>query len=166
MWQSLQICLASNCLRRGPRPAVSGSCNAVRHAFRSGEKARSVAGAHTFERRRDYNLIARCFAHGPPAHWHVHPSIEFGSIAMTRSAGSQAMACFSEQSAEGREQLANSTAGGRDKRGSPVEPQAIGMAWVLACRSVGARAAPCIFTNAIKGVYGTLRAFNCSEALP
>jgi hypothetical protein len=58
------------------------------------------------------------------------------------------------------------TAGRRDKRGSPVEPQAIGMAWVLACRSVGARAAPCIFTNAIKSVYGTLRAFNCSEAVP
>ncbi|MEA2855256.1 MAG: hypothetical protein QOE02_5288, partial [Rhodospirillaceae bacterium] len=36
----------------------------------------------------------------------------------------------------------NTTAGRRDKRGSPVEPQAIGMAWVLPCRSVGARAAP------------------------
>ena len=58
------------------------------------------------------------------------------------------------------------TAGRRDKRGSLVEPQAIGMAWVLPCRSVGARAAPCISTNAIKGVYGTLRAINCSEALP
>ena len=58
------------------------------------------------------------------------------------------------------------TAGRRDKRGSPVEPQAIGMAWVLACRSVGARAAPCILTNAIKGVYGTLRILDCSEALP
>ena len=42
----------------------------------------------------------------------------------------------------------------------------IGMAWVLACRSVGARAAPCIFTNAIKGVYGTVHALDCSEALP
>lgn len=58
------------------------------------------------------------------------------------------------------------TAGRRDKRGSPVEPQAIGMAWVLACRSVGARAAPCIFKNAIKGVFGTVRTFDRSEALP
>ncbi|MGY4572086.1 hypothetical protein [Bradyrhizobium sp. USDA 3256] len=56
--------------------------------------------------------------------------------------------------------------GRRDKRGSPVEPQAIGMAWVLACRSVGARAAPCILTNAINGVFGTVRAFDRWEALP
>lgn len=58
------------------------------------------------------------------------------------------------------------TAGRRDKRGSPVEPQAIDMAWVLACRSVGARAAPCILTNAIKGVFGTVCAFFRWEALP
>ncbi|MBB4381775.1 hypothetical protein GGD61_006465 [Bradyrhizobium sp. SBR1B] len=57
------------------------------------------------------------------------------------------------------------TAGRRDKRGSPVEPQAIGMAWVLACQSVGARAAPCILTNAIKEVFGTVRAFDAWEAL-
>ena len=44
--------------------------------------------------------------------------------------------------------------------------QAIGMAWVLACRSVGARAAPCIFTNAIKGIFGTMCAFERWEALP
>ncbi len=56
-------------------------------------------------------------------------------------------------------------AGRLDKRGSPVEPQAIGMAWVLACRSVGARAAPSNFTNAIKGVFGTVRAFDHWEAL-
>ncbi|MFK4583711.1 hypothetical protein ABIF83_007188 [Bradyrhizobium ottawaense] len=55
--------------------------------------------------------------------------------------------------------------GRRDKRGSPVEPQAIGMAWVLACRSVGARAALGILTNAIKGIFGTMRAFDRSEAL-
>lgn len=48
---------------------------------------------------------------------------------------------------------------GRDKRGSPVEPQAIDMAWVLACRSVAARAAPCIFNNAIKDNFGTAGAF-------
>ena len=58
------------------------------------------------------------------------------------------------------------TAGRRDKRGSPVEPQAIGMAWVLACQSVGARAAPCILTSAIKGIFGTVRVFDRWEALP
>lgn len=58
----------------------------------------------------------------------------------------------------------NARLGRRDKRGSPVEPQAIGMAWVLACRSVGSRAAPSVFTNAIKGVFGTVRAFNRLEA--
>ena len=58
------------------------------------------------------------------------------------------------------------TAGRRDKRGSPVEPQAIGMAWVLACRSVGARVAPCILRNAIKDVLGTVRAFDHLEARP
>ncbi|MCP1968203.1 hypothetical protein J2R87_001943 [Bradyrhizobium elkanii] len=57
-------------------------------------------------------------------------------------------------------------AGWRDKRGSPVEPQAIGMAWVLACRSVGSRAAPCILTNAIKGIFGTMCAFDRWEASP
>ncbi|WP_247302161.1 hypothetical protein, partial [Bradyrhizobium sp. 48] len=47
----------------------------------------------------------------------------------------------------------------RDKRGSPVEPQAIGMAWVLACRSVGTRAALCVLGNAIKDIFGTVGAF-------
>ena len=58
------------------------------------------------------------------------------------------------------------TAGRRDKRGSPVEPQAIDMAWVRACRSVGARAAPWILTNAIKEVFGTVSDFARWEALP
>lgn len=56
--------------------------------------------------------------------------------------------------------------GRRDKRGSPVEPQAIDMAWVLACRSVGARAARWILANGIKGVFGTVCAFVRWEALP
>jgi hypothetical protein len=50
--------------------------------------------------------------------------------------------------------------GRRDKRGSPLEPQAIDMAWVPACRSVGARAALYILTNAIKGLFGTVCAFD------
>jgi hypothetical protein len=58
------------------------------------------------------------------------------------------------------------TVGRRDKRGSPVEPQAIGMAWVLPCRSVGARAAPCIFSNAIKDIFGTVSALAPLEARP
>ncbi|WP_092260532.1 hypothetical protein [Bradyrhizobium sp. Rc3b] len=58
------------------------------------------------------------------------------------------------------------TAGRRDKMGSPVEPQAIGMAWVLACRSVGARAALCILSNAIKDIFGTVGAFAQFEARP
>jgi hypothetical protein len=60
----------------------------------------------------------------------------------------------------------NTTAGRRDKRGSPVEPQAIGMAWVLPCRSVGARAAPCILSNAIKDIFGTVSALAPLEARP
>ncbi len=58
------------------------------------------------------------------------------------------------------------TAGRRDKRGSPVEPQAIEMAWVLPCRSVGARAAPCILSNAIKDIIGTVGVLAPLEARP
>ena len=58
------------------------------------------------------------------------------------------------------------TAGRLDKRGSPVEPQAIDMAWVLACRSVGAGAALCLFNNAIKTIFGTVIALAPLEALP
>jgi hypothetical protein len=59
----------------------------------------------------------------------------------------------------------NTTAGRRDKRGSPAEPQAIDLAWVRACRSVGARAAPCVLMSAIKVVFGTVCAYDCWEAL-
>lgn len=58
----------------------------------------------------------------------------------------------------------DTTAGRRDKKGSPVGPQAIDMAWVLACRSVGARAAPCVFTNAINDNVGTVATFDRPEA--
>jgi hypothetical protein len=60
----------------------------------------------------------------------------------------------------------STTAGRRDKRGSPVEPQAIGMAWVLPCRSVGARAAPNVFVNEFNNVFGTVRDFMSLEPLP
>jgi len=85
---------------------------------------------------------------------------------MTECASSHALACSGEEWAEWGEQWGNTTAGRRDKRGSPVEPQAIGMAWVLPCRSVGARAAPCIFSNAIKDIFGTVSALAPLEARP
>jgi hypothetical protein len=56
--------------------------------------------------------------------------------------------------------------GRRDKSGSPVEPQAIGMAWVRPCRSVGARAAPDAFANEFNSVIGTVRDFMSAEPLP
>jgi len=78
---------------------------------------------------------------------------------MTECASLHALACPGEEWAERREQWRNTTAGRRDKRGSPVEPQAIGMAWVLACQSVGARAAPSVLNNAIKDIFGTVGGF-------
>ena len=60
----------------------------------------------------------------------------------------------------------NTTAGRRDKSGSPVEPQAIGMAWVRPCRSVGARAARGAFANEFKNGFGTVRDFMSVEPLP
>jgi hypothetical protein len=85
---------------------------------------------------------------------------------MSDCASWHALACRGEGWAKGRRQWGGTTAGRRDKRGSPVELQAIGMAWVLACRSVGSRAAPCILTNAIKGIFGTMCAFDRWEASP
>lgn len=83
---------------------------------------------------------------------------------MSECISAHALACRREKSAERRGQSKATTAGRRDKRGSPVEPQAIVMAWVLACRSVGARAAPCVFTNAINDVSGTVAAVERPEA--
>jgi hypothetical protein len=85
---------------------------------------------------------------------------------MTVCANWHAIACLGKASAEGRPQWGSTTAGRRDKRGSPVDPQAIGMAWVLPCRSVGARDAPCIFSNAIKDIFGTVSALAPLEARP
>lgn len=83
---------------------------------------------------------------------------------MTECASSHALACSGEECAERRAQWGGTTAGRRDKRGSPVEPQVIGMAWALACRSVGARAAPCILSDAIKDIFGTVGALALLEA--
>jgi hypothetical protein len=84
----------------------------------------------------------------------------------SQTLGASQVGCQVAAAISGTGDWETTTAGRRDKRGSPVEPQAIGMAWVLACRSVGARAAPCIFKNAIKGVFGTVCAFDRWEALP
>ncbi len=45
---------------------------------------------------------------------------------------------------------------GQDKRGSPVEQQTIDMARVQPCRSVGVRAALCVFRSEINAVSGTV----------
>jgi hypothetical protein len=78
---------------------------------------------------------------------------------MTECASSHVLACPGEVWADTRAQRGSTTAGRRDKRGSPVEPQAIDMTWVPACRSVGARAAPCVLNNAIKDILGTVGGF-------
>jgi hypothetical protein len=85
---------------------------------------------------------------------------------MTGCAVWRAMACFGIEWLGRREQQGSTTAGRRDKRGSPVKPQAIGMAWVLPCRSVGARAAPDVFSNEFNSVFGTVRDFMSAERLP
>ena len=85
---------------------------------------------------------------------------------MIECASWHAVACVGDEWAERRAQWAGTTAGRRDKRGSPVEPQAIGMAWVPACRSVGARAAPCALINGLKDIFGTAGAVAPLEARP
>ena len=85
---------------------------------------------------------------------------------MTGCAGWRAIACSGIGSEGRRGQRGNTTAGRRDKSGSPVEPQAIGMAWVRPCRSVGARAAPDAFANEFNSVFGTVRDFVSAEPLP
>ena len=85
---------------------------------------------------------------------------------MTGCAVWRAIACSGTKAAGRRGQQGKSTAGRRDKRGSPVEPQAIDMAWVLPCRLVGARAAPCVLINAIKDIFGTAGALTPFEVRP
>ena len=85
---------------------------------------------------------------------------------MTGFAVWRAIACSGIKAAGRRGQRGNTTAGRRDKSGSPVEPQAIGMAWVRPCRSVGARAAPEAFANEFKRVFDTALLFAPAERLP
>jgi len=83
----------------------------------------------------------------------------------SEAVGASQVGCRVAAALSGAGDRETTTAGRRDKRGSPVELQAIGMAWVLACRSVGARAAPCVFSNLIKDIFGTVCAFDRREAL-
>jgi hypothetical protein len=48
----------------------------------------------------------------------------------------------------------------QDKSGSPVDRQAIGMACLSPCRSVGSRAAPKTFANNINAFFGTMVHFD------
>lgn len=56
-----------------------------------------------------------------------------------------------------QERRRNTSLGRQDKRGSPVVVQAIDMAWLPACLSVGARAAPEDFVNDFNVISGTVR---------
>lgn len=76
---------------------------------------------------------------------------------MTSFAGSRCPAWSGEGRTALREWQGNTTLGRQDKRGSPVVSQAIDMAWLLACLSVGARAALEDFVNDFKVVSGTVR---------
>lgn len=78
----------------------------------------------------------------------------------------RAIACCRMEWLGRRKQQGGTTAGRRDKSGSPLEPQAIGMAWVRACRSVGARAAPDAFDNEFNSVFGTAPHSAFVEPLP
>ena len=85
---------------------------------------------------------------------------------MSRSAIRWALACVGIEGTGGRRLWEGTTGRRQDKSGSPVDPQAIDMAWDLACRSVGARAAPGIFTNGANGVFGTACIFAALELRP
>lgn len=95
---------------------------------------------------------------------HVRAGANGRSTAMTRTAFCRKSPRVPRVCWLGSSDRENTRAGRRDKRGSPVGPQAIDMAWVLACRSVGTRAAPCVFMNAINDSVGTVAAFDGPEA--
>lgn len=76
---------------------------------------------------------------------------------MTSFAGSREPAWNGGGWRELQERRGNTNLGRQDKRGSPVVSQAIDMARLPACLSVGARAAPEDFGNVFKVVSGTVR---------
>jgi hypothetical protein len=85
---------------------------------------------------------------------------------MSNGVNRLALGCVGVDLAETGGRWGSTTVGLRDKKGSPVEPQTIGMAWVLPCRSVGARAAPCNLSHAISDIFGTVGALASLEARP
>ena len=64
-----------------------------------------------------------------------------------------------------KEQRKHDRLRGQDKSGSPAEHQAIEMAGVPACRSVGARAAPGQFSNGFNVAFGTIAGFRPSRRI-
>ncbi|MER9026110.1 hypothetical protein NKI01_26770 [Mesorhizobium sp. M0815] len=85
---------------------------------------------------------------------------------MTSFAGSREPAWNGGGRRELQERRGNSSLGRQDKRGSPVVIQAIDMAWLLACLSVGARAALEDFINDFNLVSGTVRLTPLLAGLP
>jgi hypothetical protein len=84
---------------------------------------------------------------------------------MSRIAGRRVMAWIGVRKAGKWEGQGNTTNRRRDKSGSLVGPQAIDMACVSACRSVGARAAPEGFAHEFNGVSGTVGESRHAEAV-
>jgi len=84
---------------------------------------------------------------------------------MMMSVSGRRIARFRTEKAEEWAQLESTTEGGRDKRGTPVEPQAIEMTWVLACRSVGPRAAITDCASEFNTVCGTAASSRYEEAM-
>ena len=76
---------------------------------------------------------------------------------MTNFAGSREPARNGERWWDLEEWRGNTSLGRQDKRGWPVESQAIDMAWLPACLSVGARAAHEDFVKDFNVVSGTVR---------
>lgn len=85
---------------------------------------------------------------------------------MSKIAGWRVTAWIGVEKAERWEGEAGTTNRRRDKRASPVDHQAIEMACVLACRSVGARAALQAFCNDFNVVFGTVRRPAFAKARP
>lgn len=75
---------------------------------------------------------------------------------MTSFAESREQTWNGEGWRELQERRGNTSLGRQDKRGSPVVIQAIDMAWIPACLSVGARAALEDFVKDFKVVFGTV----------
>jgi hypothetical protein len=85
---------------------------------------------------------------------------------MMSFAGSRCPAWSGEGRTALREWQGNTTLGRQDKRGSPVVIQAIDMACLPACLSVGARAALEGFFNDFNAVSGTRRLSPLLAGLP